>query len=90
MACGKPVIGSNTGGLLDLVVPGVTGQLFETNDPGDFTNIVKNYCNDRTSIIEHGRNAIDRVDRYFTTEKMTEKYFRLYEDVLAAARQATR
>jgi glycosyltransferase involved in cell wall biosynthesis len=90
MACGKPVIGSNTGGLLDLVVPGVTGQLFETNDPGDFANIVKNYCNDRSSIIEHGRNAIDRVDRYFTTEKMTEKYLSLYEDVLAAARQRTR
>jgi glycosyltransferase involved in cell wall biosynthesis len=85
MACGKPVIGSNTGGLLDLVEPGVTGWLFETSDPGDFARIVRNYCDDRTSVIHHGNNAIERVDRLFTTERMTEQYLSLYDDVLAEA-----
>jgi glycosyltransferase involved in cell wall biosynthesis len=85
MACGKPVIGSNTGGLLDLVEPGVTGQLFESNDPGDFTRLVRNYCDDRGSIAAHGRNAIDRVERQFTTAIMVDGYLRLYDDVLSAA-----
>ena len=86
MACGKPVIGSNTGGLLDLVEPGVTGWLFDTRDPDDFARIVQGYCDDRASIALHGKNAIERVDRLFTTEKMTEQYLRLYDDVLAQAR----
>ena len=85
MACGKAVIGSNTGGLLDLVEPGVTGWLFETRDPDDFARIVKGYCEDRPSIAVHGKNALERVDKLFTTERMTERYLSLYASVLAQA-----
>jgi glycosyltransferase involved in cell wall biosynthesis len=90
MACGKPVVGSNTGGLLDLVEPGVTGRLFDTGDPGSFTDAVRDYCNDRDSVAAHGRNAIARVDRLFSTQRMTDQYFAFYEDVLAAAKPVRR
>jgi glycosyltransferase involved in cell wall biosynthesis len=33
MACGVPVVGSAVGGLLDTVVPGVTGALVPPRDP---------------------------------------------------------
>lgn len=82
MACGKPVIGSDTGGLLDLVEPGVTGQLFATARPDDFALAVRRYCEDRNSVLEHGKNALARVDRLFSSERMARDYLRLYADVL--------
>lgn len=84
MACGLPVIGSNTGGLLDIVEPGETGQLFETSSPDAFTDAVRSYLTDRDAVARHGRNAIARVDRLFSTERMTERYRNLYRSVLAA------
>lgn len=83
MALGKPVIGSNTGGLLDLVEPEVTGRLFDTGSADDFARIVGNYCDDRDAVDSHGRNAIERVDRLFTTEKMVERYLQLYDGLLS-------
>ena len=86
MACGKPVVGSNTGGLLDLVDPGVSGELFETASPDDFAARIEAYVRNRSLVDEHGRNALRRVDELFTTERMVSKYLALYADVLAAAR----
>jgi glycosyltransferase involved in cell wall biosynthesis len=83
MALGKPVIGSNTGGLLDLVVPGVTGQLFETASRDEFAECVRRYLADRSLVAEHGKNAIDRVDRLFTSKRMSANYLDLYREVLA-------
>jgi glycosyltransferase involved in cell wall biosynthesis len=85
MACGKPVIGSNTGGLLDLVVPGETGELFETSDPDSFVSCIERYLDNRERITEHGRNARARVEELFTTEHMLERYLSLYQEVLTQA-----
>jgi len=84
MACGMPVVGSNTGGLLDLVEPGVTGELFDTASPDSFADCIERYCHDRERIAIHGRNARARVEARFTTEHMTAAYLALYRDVLAA------
>jgi glycosyltransferase involved in cell wall biosynthesis len=84
MACGKPVIGSNTGGLLDLVVPGKTGELFDTTSPDDFAACIEKYLRRRERVVEHGRNALARVDAMFTTENMLTRYLDLYSELLAA------
>jgi len=84
MACGKAVIGSNTGGLLDIVEPGVTGELFETSSKDDFAACVERYFRDRSRVAEHGRNALERVDALFTTERMAAGYLGLYRSVLAS------
>lgn len=83
MACGMPVIGSNTGGLLDLVDPGVTGQLFETTSPDDFVACVERYVGNRRLVAEHGRNARSRVREKFSTDIMVANYLGLYRDMLA-------
>ncbi|MDX1561430.1 MAG: glycosyltransferase family 4 protein [Gammaproteobacteria bacterium] len=87
MACGIAVIGSNTGGFLDIVEPGVTGQLFDTGDPDDFTAKIELYCSNRELVYEHGRNAKARVDAHFNTARMAAEYLAFYDDAVAAARR---
>lgn len=83
MACGLPVIGSNTGGLLDLVRPGYNGELFATESRDAFADIVAAYCKDRARVSEHGLNSRRRVAEEFATEHMVENYLRLYRSVIA-------
>ncbi|MEO8464215.1 MAG: glycosyltransferase family 4 protein [Gammaproteobacteria bacterium] len=83
MALGKPLIGSNTGGLLDLIDDGVTGKLFKTQDADDFTRQVVAYVEDRSLVEAHGRNALARVDERFSSQTMMRQYLHIYERVAA-------
>ena len=57
MACGKPLIGSRTGGLLDLIEDGVNGRFFESCDARDFADKVLFYYRDREALKAHGAAA---------------------------------
>ena len=77
-ALGKPVIGSNTGGMLDLIDDGVTGFFFRSKDHRDFVRRVLTYAEDRRLVETHGENAIRRVDAQYSTERMADRYTSLY------------
>ena len=81
MACGKPLIGSRTGGLLDLIEDGVNGRLFESRDARDFADKVLFYYEDRDAVKAHGAASIARVADRFATEVMVRQYFDLYRSV---------
>ena len=81
MACGKPLIGSRTGGLLDLIEDGVNGRLFESCDARDFAEKVVFYYRDRDAVKAHGAAAIKRVADRFATEVMVQQYVDLYRAV---------
>lgn len=83
MACGTPVIGSAVGGLLDLIRPGTTGQVFPVEDVTAL----------RASIIEMLRDPIRlaamsvtcrrvAVDEY-SLQIQARRYAQLYETILA-------
>lgn len=81
MACGTPVIGSDTGGIPDMVKPDETGLLFCTGDAQDLAEKI-------TWMLEHpqeraclGVEARRLVERYFTIQRQAESYFRLYETI---------
>ncbi|MGH1561704.1 glycosyltransferase [Mumia sp. DW29H23] len=57
MACGRPVVGSAVGGLLDTVEPGVTGELVPPRDPGALARVLGDLLADperRASYAEAG------------------------------------
>ncbi len=83
MALGKPLIGSNTGGLLDLIDDGVTGKLFKTQDAADFARQVLAYFENPALVEAHGRNALARVDQAFSSQTMMRQYLAIYESVVA-------
>ena len=86
LACAKPLIGSNSGGLLDLVEDGVNGRLFESTDAADFAAKVLFYEQNRDAVRRHSVNAVDLVKGRFSADTMAANYADLYTQVLAARR----
>jgi glycosyltransferase involved in cell wall biosynthesis len=55
MACGRPVVGSAVGGLLDTVVPGVTGELVPPRRPDLLAPVLRDLLADPARREAYGR-----------------------------------
>ncbi len=64
MACGKPVIGSNIGGIPDQIVEGVTGLLIPPGDAGALQAAMTRLITDETLRDRMGAAAKLRVDQF--------------------------
>jgi glycosyltransferase involved in cell wall biosynthesis len=65
MACGRPVVGSAVGGLLDTVVPGVTGELVRPRRPDLLAPVLRDLLGDPARRAAYGRAGRARaVDTY--------------------------
>jgi glycosyltransferase involved in cell wall biosynthesis len=60
MACGRPVVGSAVGGLLDTVVPGVTGELVPPRRPDLLAPVVRDLLADPARRAAYGRAGRER------------------------------
>lgn len=68
MACGKPVIGSKLGGLLDQIEDSENGYLVEPGNEYDLAQAVKSLWEDKVSIEMFGRKARLRMETEFSPE----------------------
>jgi glycosyltransferase involved in cell wall biosynthesis len=60
MACGRPVVGSAVGGLLDTVVPGVTGELVPPRRPDLLAPVLRRLLDDPARRAAYGRAGRQR------------------------------
>lgn len=81
MAFGKPVIGTNVGGIPDVVKDGHEGLLVEPNVPALSCALRKLLC-DRAFGAELGVRAKERIEREFTFEKFQQRLREIIECVL--------
>lgn len=68
----KPVIGSNLGGLVEIIVDDKTGYLFEPKNAHDLEEKIKILLDNPEKIIEFGQNGHQRVLSNFSTKKYVE------------------
>jgi len=54
MACGRPVVGSAVGGLLDTILPGVTGELVPPRRPDLLAPVLRDLLADRVRRQRYG------------------------------------
>ena len=82
MACGTPTIGSNVGGIPDMVRPGITGDLFEVGNAEDLASKIEAWfkCDDLEAISRKCREvAVSEYD----VSLQAQRYKKLYESILA-------
>jgi D-inositol-3-phosphate glycosyltransferase len=87
MACGVPVIGSDTGGIKFSVVPGKTGLLVPCNDAEILALGIGNLLENKKLRRQMGKNGIRRVHSYFTWKKAAGQLIGAYEKVTAERQQ---
>jgi len=75
-ALGKPVIGSNIGGIPELVYSKSTGMLFESGNVEDLAEKINYLLNNKNLVVEMGKNARKRIEEKYTKN---EHYMRLME-----------
>ena len=83
-ACGKPVIASKVGGLMDLVIEEVTGLLFK---PGDVTELAESILlllDTQEKAEDMGLKGRQFVKENFSIEKVVEKLEKVYEEIYRA------
>ncbi len=83
MACGRPVVGSAVGGLLDTVVDGVTGVLVPPRDPERLAVVLGELLADPVRRTALGKAGARRVAENYTWAKVAEDTERVYERLTA-------
>jgi len=81
MRAGKPVVASAVGGLVEIVVDGVTGCLVPAGDAASFERVLRGL--DRARLFAMGEAGRDRFQRLFTSERTVVELLNLYQDVLS-------
>lgn len=84
MACKVPVISSNTGGLPELNLHGVTGFLSNVGDVDDMAKNAIHILEDASRLAEFKENALKRAEE-FDLANILPIYERFYKEVLDAA-----
>lgn len=82
MACGKPCIASNITGPNEIVLHNKTGYLFEPKNVTELTKYISILIEDEKLRIKLGKNARKIVEEKYDWKKITEKYCKIYEEVI--------
>lgn len=80
MACGLPVIGSDIGGIPDIIQNNETGLLVPEKDISGLSRAVLNLIENENLRKKFAINGYDRVKAKFSWEKIAENYIKIYEN----------
>ncbi|MFC9897943.1 glycosyltransferase [Nocardia sp. NPDC127579] len=83
MACGRPVVATAVGGMLDTVVDGVTGRLVAPPEPATLARAVRMLLDDAQLRARWGAAGRQRVLDTFTWDRVAAATLRAYEHAIA-------
>lgn len=91
LAAGTPIVAYARGSVPEIVEDGVTGYIVDPGDPGDQGDrgierlkeaVERIYALSEKEYRQMRRNCRERVEKYFTVEKMVDGYGRLYKKLV--------
>jgi glycosyltransferase involved in cell wall biosynthesis len=82
LACGRPVVGSDVGGIPDMVSDGETGLLVEPGNAAALATALDQLAEDQHMRAQLGSNARELVLRDFSFQKNAESYVELYRAMM--------
>lgn len=77
-AAGLPVIASNVGGIPDLIEPGKTGILVETENPSALAGAIIGLWTNKDRLREMGEAGRESARRHYSADRMVEETLNLY------------
>ncbi|CDG65352.1 MAG: hypothetical protein PWQ15_295 [Methanobacterium sp.] len=80
MACGLPVMGSNVGGIPDIIRDGDTGILFTEKDSSIIAEKINLVMENKSQMENIATNGIKEVKMKFSWDKIAKDYSRIYRD----------
>jgi glycosyltransferase involved in cell wall biosynthesis len=86
MACGRPVVGSAVGGLLDTVVPGVCGELVPPRRPDLLARTLRDLLADPARRAAYGEEGVRRVRSRYGWDRVCAETEAVYAAVLTRSR----
>jgi len=86
MALGKPVVATRCDGTRELVDDGKSGFLVQARRPGEMALCVARLLEDKHLASKMGAAGRERIRSEFNFEKMVNRFFQLYKDVLNGTR----
>jgi glycosyltransferase involved in cell wall biosynthesis len=78
MSCGRPVVASRSGGIVETIIDGTTGYIVEKDDPEALSEKVAKLLNDRTDSRRFGDAGRQHVERNFSANAYTSDLLRRY------------
>jgi glycosyltransferase involved in cell wall biosynthesis len=82
MACGKPVVGTEVGGIPEEIEDGVTGLLVPPNDPGALAEAILCLLRDEKLRKEMGTAGRWRMERLFTMQQQGKAMACIYDELI--------
>lgn len=83
MACGLPVVSFDVGGVKEAVIHKKNGYIAKYLDNNDIINGINYILKLNSSELNNfSLNSSERVNKYFTLDKMTQKYLNLYRSLI--------
>lgn len=83
MACEVPCIGTNVGGIPEVIEDAETGYVVELGDTEQAANLAINLLKDDEKLKRFSLNALDTANKKFNSKKIVKQYLNLYKKVLS-------
>lgn len=82
MACGVPAVGTNIGGIPEVIVDGETGYICEVGDIEDITEKALKIVEDPGLHEKMSKQSVERVKSEFHSQRILRQYENIYYDIL--------
>jgi glycosyltransferase involved in cell wall biosynthesis len=82
MALSKPLVGSRSGAVPEIIEDGKTGLTFKVGDPEELADCIHKLLSDRTAAARMGQAGRARLEREFHIRRNVESTEALYKDLL--------
>ncbi len=83
MSCGLPVIATNVGGNVELIIDSQTGKLVPSSNPAALATAIVEYYDHREMLIKHGHAARQLIEANFSMDNMVTGYLDVYDEVIS-------
>jgi L-malate glycosyltransferase len=81
-ACGRPVLGTNVGGIPEAVEDGKTGLIIPPSDANAIADGIKWFCDNQDQMIHMGENGRKRMKELFSWEQYKSNMIRFFQSAI--------